>query len=240
MVQITKADGSHEEYSEQKVRSSLVRAGADEATITSILNDINTQVFEGMSTQDIYSLIYQKLKQNNHHLIAHYNLKQAIMKLGPTGFPFEKFVAGVLREYGYMTETNVMIQGTCVMHEVDVLAEKDGKRIMIEAKFHNRPGTKSDVRSALYTHARFLDVKDKNNIADHWLVTNTKATHDAVSYGICMGMKIISWDKPNDFSLRHLIEKSHLHPITVLDHLSDERKRQLLEEGIVFVKDLKE
>ena len=240
MVQVTKADGSREDYSEQKVRSSLMRAGAGEHIIKEIVEEINREVNDGMSTQDIYSLIYNHLRDKDQILVSRYNLKSAIMELGPTGYPFEKFFAGVLQQYGYTAETNVILQGSCVTHEIDILAEKDGKRIMIEAKFHNHPGTKSDIRATLYTHARFLDVKEKNDFDEHWLVTNTKATHDAVSYGLCRGMKVISWDKPDGFSLRHLIEKSRLHPITALEHLSEDRKRELLEKGIVFVKDMKE
>lgn len=161
------------------------------------------------------------------------------MELGPTGYPFEKFFAGILEQYGYKTQTNVMIKGTCVMHEVDILAKKDGCTIYIESKFHNGSGTKSDVRDALYTHARFLDIKKGEGCEEHWLVTNTKATHDAVVYGTCIGMKVISWNKPDDFSVRHLIEKSNLHPLTALPNLSTAEKQNLLSEGIVFAKDYK-
>jgi hypothetical protein len=240
MTKIIKADGSAEEYDDQKIRSSLIRAGVDTPIINDILNEINTHTYEGMSTQDIYTMVYDQLKNKNNQFVSRYNLKRAIMELGPTGFPFERFFAGVLSEYGYKTETNVVMRGKCVMHEIDIVAEKEEKRIMIEVKFHNRPGTKSDVRSALYTHARFLDVCEQGKFNEHWLVTNTKATSDAIQYGLCMNMKIISWDRPKDFSIRSLVEKSRLHPITALEHLSADRKRQLLEEGVVFAKDVKE
>ena len=239
MVQVTKADGTKQPYNQDNVRSSLTRAGVDDKTIAEILNSIDEKLFEGISTQEIYSFIHGELERRDGQLASRYNLKKAIMALGPTGYPFEKFFAGILKEYGYKTQTNLILDGSCVQHEIDILAEKDGKRIVIESKFHNRAGTKSDVRSVLYTHARFLDVKDRNSIDEHWLVTNTKATHDAVQYGKCNNMRIISWDKPKDFSVRYLIEKSHLHPITALEHLSKDEVRRLLEEGTVFVKDYK-
>src|SRR3989344_2001861 len=132
MVKVQKADGSFEDYSENKVRSSLERAGADEQTIRDITEHINTKLFEGMSSQDIYGLIYQELKRKNHMLVSRYNLKRAIMELGPTGYPFEKFIAGVLNTQGYSTEVSQTVPGECVYHEIDVIAQKDGKRAMIE------------------------------------------------------------------------------------------------------------
>src|SRR3989344_2767040 len=190
MVHVTKADGTVEEYSVEKVSSSLHRAGADNATIQGILDRVNPKLYEGISTQEIYTLVFDRLREENKSsLTMRYNLKKAIMELGPTGYPFEKFFAGILEQYGYKTQTNVMIKGTCVMHEVDILAKKDGCTIYIESKFHNGSGTKSDVRDALYTHARFLDIRKEEGCEEHWLVTNTKATHDAVVYGTCIGMK---------------------------------------------------
>ena len=240
MVKVQKADGSVEDYSEYKVRSSLERAGADEQTIRDITGHINTKLFEGISSQDIYMLIYNELKRKNHMLVSRYNLKRAIMELGPTGYPFEKFIAGVLNTQGYSTEVSQMVPGECVYHEIDVIAKKDGKRMMIECKFHNRPGTKSKIQTILYTYARFMDVSMHNEFHEAWLVTNTKVTQEVIEYAKCKGLTVIAWVYPHHMSLRKLVEDSNLHPITALDHLSTERKRQLLEEGVVFVKDMKE
>ncbi|MCR4263241.1 MAG: restriction endonuclease [Candidatus Roizmanbacteria bacterium] len=240
MVKVEKADGSFEDYSEEKVRTSLLRAGADDQTIKDITEHINTKLFEGISSQDIYALIYGELKRKNHMLVSRYNLKRAIMELGPTGYPFEKFVAGVLQTQGYTTQVSQTIPGECVYHEVDVVAVKDGKRSMIECKFHNHPGTKSKVQTILYTYARYMDVSMHNEFHDAWLVTNTKVTQEVIEYAKCKGLTVIAWDYPNHMSLRKLVEDSNLHPITALDHLSHERKRKLLEQGVVFAKDLKD
>ncbi len=43
-----------------------------------------------------------------------YHLKNAIMELGPTAFPFEKFIAGILEAEGYQTLTDQIVQGNCV------------------------------------------------------------------------------------------------------------------------------
>ena len=126
----------------------------------------------------------------------------------------------------------------CIRHEVDIVAEKNDKISMIETKFHNNLGTRSEVQTALYTYARFLDVKDKCGFSDAWIVTNTKTTQDANTYAECMGMKIISWSYPKQGSLRELIEKTKLHPITMLTSLSSGIKMDLLKEHIVMCKDL--
>lgn len=238
MVKVRKADGRLEDYSETKVRESLKRAGADDDLINDIVKHVETELHEGISTEEIYSHIFDILKGKSSHLVARYNLKQAIMELGPSGYPFEKFVAGILETQGYKTQVARTVPGECVYHEVDVIAEKDGKRIMIECKFHNAPGTKSKIQTILYTYARFMDVSMHHEFADAWLVTNTKVTSEVVDYAKCKGLKVIAWDYPNDMSLRKLIEDSDLHPITADPNLSAPRKIELLNQGIVFMKDL--
>src|SRR5207247_2276596 len=98
----------------------------------------------------------------------------------------------------------------------------------IEAKFHNSPGTRSEVHVALYTKARFDDIKIKNTITETWIVTNTKTTIDVNTYAQCVGMKIISWGYPEGEGLRDLIEKAHLYPVTMLTSLNQNHKMTLL------------
>jgi hypothetical protein len=134
----------------------------------------------------------------------------------------------------------------CVTHEVDVTAQKDNRHIMVECKFHNQPGVKSDVKVALYVQARFEDVAKKwqqepshgQRFHEAWLVTNTKLTTDAIRYASCVGMTAIGWRFPEDNSLEHLIEQFNLHPLTCLTSLSDTRKQSLLSQGVVLCKEL--
>jgi len=238
MVKVRKASGELEDFSEHKVRTSLKRAGASDDVIDEIIDHIKPELYEGIPTEHIYNHIFDILKNKRSHLVTRYNLKHAIMELGPSGYPFEKFVAGVLAEHGYTTSYNQIMQGECVTHEIDVVAAKDGKKIMIECKFHNRPGTKSNIKTILYTYARFLDVGKKNDCGEAWLVTNTKVTSDVIDYSRCRGMGVLSWDYPEDMSLRYLVESSNLHPITALESLSNQTKQKLLNQGVVFVKDI--
>lgn len=239
MITVVKASGEKEPFSEKKVLDSIGRAGINPQIKNMVLSHVKSKLYDNIPTSQIYHHIVEFLdKSETPYAKARYGLKEAIMNLGPTGYPFEDYIADLLASEGYLTRTRNILSGKCITHEIDVIAEKENKKVMIEAKFHNRSGTRTDVGDALYTKARFDDVKDKNNFDQVWLVTNTKVTQDAIDYAICVGMKILSWDYPNESSLRDLIEKSRLHPITVLNTLSHAQKQQLFENHVVLCKDI--
>ena len=140
----------------------------------------------------------------------------------------------------------MIVEGNCVNHETDVVAQKGEKHFMVECKFPNQPGVKSDVKIPLYIYARFLDVEKKSKaIQGHgekfhqgWLVTNTRFTKDAIQYGSCVGLHLLGWDYPQKESLNELIDASGLHPITSLTTLTKTETQQLLEKRIVLCKEL--
>ncbi|MCL4418273.1 MAG: restriction endonuclease [Actinobacteria bacterium] len=168
------------------------------------------------------------------------------MKLGPTGYLFEKYIARIFQEYGYTTEVGRIVIGHCVNHEVDVIAIQNNRHFMIECKYHNEPGTRSDVKIALYIYARFLDVerawklKEGHESMFHqaWLVTNTKCTSDAIRYASCMNMRIIAWNYPKEGSLEYLIENKYLYPITILPALQTIDIVKLNSSGVLLAKEL--
>lgn len=241
MVTVIKANGLKEQFDENKLMASIKRAHIPEPLQDEALNHIRSKLYEGISTGEIYQHIIEFLDQSEHPYIkSRYSLKEAIMMLGPTGYPFEDFVARILEAAGYTTQVRQVLSGKCVSHEVDVIAEKNGETAMIEVKFHNNPGIRSEVQVALYTHARFQDVKDRNNLQKAWIVTNTKTTIDVNTYAACVGMRVISWSYPEGESLRDLIEKSGLHPVTMLTSLSQSNKMKLLENHIVLCKEIQE
>lgn len=241
MVTVIKANGLKEKFDEDKLMASIKRARIPGPLQQEALNHIRSKLYEGISTGEIYQHILEFLDQSEHPYIkSRYSLKEAIMMLGPTGYPFEDFVARMLETAGYTTKVRQVLSGKCVSHEVDVIAERDGMTSMIEVKFHNNPGVRSEVQVALYTHARFQDVKERNNIDKAWIVTNTKTTVDANTYSQCVGMRVISWSFPEGQSLRDLIEESGLHPVTMLTSLSQANKAKLLENHIVLCKEVLE
>lgn len=238
MTYVIKANGEREPFSEDKLRFSIQRAGIKDNLEEKVVSNIKSKLYNNIHTSEIYSEILNSLGNSHTPFRSRYGLKQAVMSLGPTGFPFEDFVAEILKTQGYETEVGSILEGNCVKHEVDVIAEKEGKRIMIEAKFHNAPGIKTDLHVSLYTKSRFEDVKTKHHLDEAWIITNTKATLDAVSYAMCVGMKIISWSFPQGESLRELIEKAGIHPITQLSSLSQAQKQILMENHIVLCRDI--
>jgi hypothetical protein len=241
MLQVLKANGQKEPFDEEKVLSSIRRAGIPHGLHELVLQHVKNKIYDSIPTREIYQSILEFLENSEHpYSRAKYSLKEAIMMLGPTGYPFEDFIAEILHSLGYQTKVRQIMMGKCISHEIDVIAQKKNKTSMIEAKFHNNVGTRSEVHVSLYTNARFLDIKEKNSLDEAWLVTNTKTTTDANTYALCSGMKIISWSFPEGQSLRDLIEKSRLHPITMLTTLSHNHKVTLLNNHTVMCKDIYE
>lgn len=245
-VLITKASGEKAPFSSTKLRQSLEKAGAVSAVIDRIVSEIEAQLVDGMSTKKIYSQAFSMLRKYSKPVAGRYKTKQAILELGPSGYPFEKFIGEILKHQGYRTKVGVIIQGHCVTHEIDVEAEKDNKHFMVECKFHNRQGYKCDVKIPLYIKSRFEDVKKQwQKRKDHatkfhqgWVVTNTRFTEDAIQYGKCSGLILIGWDYPQQGSLSERINLSGLHPITCLTTLTKSEKQQLIDKMVVLCKEL--
>lgn len=240
-ILITKADGEQERFSPEKLEHSLALAGASSTMRAKILSRIIHELRPGMMTEEIYRHAFSLLREHETTPVAaRYSIKRAVFALGPSGFPFEQFLAEVLRSQGYQVRTGVNLNGRCAPHEVDVLAEKDHRRIGIEAKFHNDPGGKTDVKDALYVHARYEDLKNapekSSRVDEGWLVTNTRFTRNAIRYAQCSNLKLLGWEYPRDRGLFAMIEAGRVHPLTALTTLSDGEKRRLLDKRIVLCK----
>ncbi|MFA5669819.1 MAG: restriction endonuclease [Balneolaceae bacterium] len=239
---ITKASGEVEPFDENKLRRSLSSSGANKQVVDHILRSVNGILYDGITTQKIYKEAFRLLKNHSYGSAGRYKLKEALLELGPTGHPFEKFVGELLNRMGYKTKVGVVVEGDCVSHEIDVIAEKDNEHFMIECKFHNRKGHTCNVKVPLYIHSRFLDVKTKwSSLPNHkhknhqgWVVTNTRFTSDALQYGNCVGLKMLSWDYPKREGLKDLIDRVNLHPITSLSTISKKVKKQLLDSDVIF------
>lgn len=236
---ITKADGLKVPFNKNVYQASLQRVGLSVTEAKEISNQIYQDLYPEISSKNIYLKTQKLLKQKDNLLAARYSLKTAIMNLGPTGFFFERYMAAVLAAYGYKTKYDQILKGQCTSHEVDIVAEKDGKKFMIECKYHNRHGLRSDLHVALYTYARFLDLKEKHHFSEPVLITNTLCTAQAVSYAGCVGLKIIGWHYPfGQESLEHYIESKKLYPVTVLTGGNNSLNDKCREENVVLIQDL--
>lgn len=244
-IHIIKADGERELFDPAKLEHSLQLAGASSTIRARVLAHVIKEIKDGMRTEDIYAHAFDLLKREEDvPVAARYSTKRAIFQLGPSGFPFEQFLAEVFRAHGWHTRTGVALTGRCAPHEVDVLAEKGGKRIGIEAKFHNEPSGKTDIKDALYVFARYDDLRrapEKSSRVDEgWLVTNTVFTRNAIRYAQCSGLKLLGWDYPRSRGLLQMIESAKVHPLTCLTTLSDSEKHRFLDKKIVLCKDVQQ
>ena len=235
-VKVLKADGRVEPFSRRKLVNSIVRCGLSDYEASRVASIVAQELPNEVSTLDIARKVEEVLRVENPLCALRYSLRRAIMRLGPEGYPFEKYVARILRTLGYSTWINVVLEGRCVKHEVDVVAEKGGQRYMVECKYHNSPGSKVDVKVVLYVHSRLLDLEDFFDNA--WIFTNTKLTADAATYVECRGLLATAWGYPQGAGIEELIEKAGVYPITVLPTLKEEARRKLLRNGIVTVGEL--
>jgi hypothetical protein len=242
---VTKADGTIEKFDPAKLERSLRRSGADVAEATAVLTEVERRMQPNMTTRDIYTNAFQILKELGGPIATRYTLRNAILELGPTGFPFEDFMARLFQYQGYKTLVRQNLQGGCALHEIDVVGHKDDKSFIGEVKFHRDPGYKTDLQVALYSYARFLDLQDSKVCAEDIcgintlkIITNTKFTTALIEYSLCKGIELHSWGYPNgEESIEALVEKHRMYPITILSNLSAHQKMLLMQRGIVLCRD---
>lgn len=244
-IEVIKSSGEKMKFSLEKLRASLNRSGADKKTVDQIIDKVRDELYQGISTKEIYNRAFALLKKKKSYFASKYKLKKAIYELGPTGFPFENFIATIFKYSGYNTEIGKILQGKCVTHEIDVVANKNGSTTIVECKFHNEEGRNCNVKVPLYIAARFKDVKDywdskphKTELNSGWVVTNTRFTENALQYGKCIGLKLLSWDYPKEDALKDIIDRLGLYPITVSTLLTNREKQFLLTRDIVLCRDL--
>jgi hypothetical protein len=234
---VLKASGEKERFDPTKLMRTCLRAGASQEISEEVVEEIEKNIYDGISTKEILKRTLRLLRRKHPGVASRYDLKRAIMSLGPTGFPFEKFFAEVLQNYGYETEVGKILKGKCVEHEIDIIAKKGSKNFMIECKYHNESGIYTGLKVALYTYARFLDLGDEFDIDTPWLVCNTKLTHEAVKYAQCRGIKITSWKYPGNWSLERMVEEKKLYPITILKSIKRYEKGMLMQANLMLIKD---
>ncbi len=235
-------------FSREKFERSLSRSGADTETISEIAEEIESWLSEGTTTAQIYGRAFKLLRSKRRSMAARYSLKKAIMELGPSGYPFEQFMGQVFKYKGFKVEVGQEVQGQCVMHEVDVIATDGHHQHLVECKYYNSPGKFANVKVPLYIRSRVNDIiarrktlSEFNGLQYHgWVATNTRFTSDALAFGECSGLNLMSWDHPHNNALKDHIERYRIFPITVLTRLTKSEKRVLLDADILLCNQLLE
>lgn len=245
-MKIKKYSGEIVEFDKEKLIKSLMNAGSERGVAEQILFEITPQLHEGITSKKIARLAFQKLKSRSKAIAARYNLKSGLIALGPAGFYFEKFIARLFELQGFQTRSNVFLDGSCVSHELDVVIKKDNHLAMVECKFHSGQENKSDVKVPMYILSRFNDLNQNQyrffetdeQLTKCWIVTNNKFTSEAIKFGECSGIQMLSWDYPNGKSLKNLTQEFRLYPITCLTTLTAAEKELLLLQDVLTVYDL--
>lgn len=243
---VKKASGESQPFNRSKLEESLRRSGATEIDIELVVNEMVEWLHEGVTTKMIYTKAFTLLRKKKKGLAARYSLKKALMELGPTGFPFEHFIGQIFKHEGFSVEVGQIVQGVCVQHEMDVIATRSNVQRLAECKFHNEAGKVSSVQIPLYVRSRMDDIIKKrktlpeyaNFTFEGWLFTNTRFTVDAENYGKCAGLHLVSWDYPAGKSLKEIIERERLFPISILTELSKSEKQVLMDKGVVLCRQI--
>ncbi|MCG2610683.1 ATP cone domain-containing protein [Flavobacterium sp. SM15] len=245
-MKVIKQSGDIVHFDREKLRNSLQLSGAKSEKIDDILNIIEREIYDGMPTRKIYKMAFQLLKKTSKVHAARYNLKAAVQALGPAGFFFEKYIALLFRTEDFATKTNVILNGKCVSHEIDVMVKKAGAIAMVECKFHSTNDIKSDVKIPMYILSRYNDLRGKTHsvfsqddtISKCWVITNNRFTSEAIQFGTCSNLKMVSWDFPAKECLKYKIEENGLYPVTCLTTLTQYEKEKLLIREVLLASDL--
>ena len=240
-ILIRKASGDDEYFNVKKLERSLHNAGAEELIIWKIVEDIQNWIYSGVTTKQIYSRAFKILRRDRTHAAMRYKLKEAIIALGPTGYPFEQFIGQLFEYQNYEIEVGVVVDGYSITHEMDVIATKDQLQNLVECKYHKDQGKHVNIQVPLYVHSRVNDIvrkrkempEFKNLSYKAWVVTNTRFSEDSIQYGKCNDLQLLAWDYPQNKGLKHLVESMKLYPITILHKLTKKGKQLLIKRGIV-------
>lgn len=245
-MQIVKSTGEKTEYDPDKIRRTIERTGADRSVADRVVERTSRRVRSGMTTKEIYKMVRRELKKEGRAVAQRYGLRSALLKMGPAGFKFEKYVSSILNAYQYDAHVPEQeFSGLCVNHELDVVAEKDGRRIFIEAKFRNKFGDSVNLKDTMATWARYVDLCGGAkagkcpNFDEAWIVTNGRFSDRALQFGTCKGMHMVGWSEP-EHSLARMVDHASLYPITVLDNVRQWELDKLADKNIMLCREVAE
>jgi len=240
---VIKFNGERELFSAKKVYQSARRVGASKKFAEEISQKIKRKTYPDIKTSKIFRLVKSLLRQETPVAALRFNLKEGIKKLGPTGFPFEKYIGEIFSRNGFNVRLNQHPFGFCCRYEIDFLAKNNNLLYVGECKYRNLPGGKVHSGIALANYARFLDLKRGNFFAKKFkvksiLVTNRKFTSKAVKYSNCVGVELLGWNYPRKKGLEYLIDSQKLYPITILPSLKKYLAEIFASKKIMLAKDL--
>jgi hypothetical protein len=239
---IRKRSQNHETFDVKKFKRSLLRSGLNEGMCNELISRIDPKKSCYKSTSSLFRATRSAIYTKNKKLAAHYSLKKSIFDLGPTGYPFEHLCAELFSVKGFKTQVSVTKKGKFVSHEIDVVASRTDLTIFCECKFHRSNNHKNDIKLPLYVHSRYLDLEQagKYGKIQYAIMTNTNFSKDAIKYSEGVGLILFSPDYPDKDTFYDLMKKYNVYPVTILKNLKKREAKQLIDNGVIVVKQLKD
>ncbi|MBU0546565.1 MAG: hypothetical protein ABH876_00445 [Patescibacteria group bacterium] len=245
-IYVVNLQGQKEPFSFHKVYRSARRVGASRILAEQIAQSVAKDVYSGIKTIDIFKIVKRELFKKEPQVGLKFDLKNSLKRLGPSGFPFEKYVGAILKKRGFHVQLNQYIPGHCCSYEIDFIAKKEDVLYIGECKYRNNPGDRIHLDIALANHARFLDIQNGNFFKKlnkkikikSIIITNTKLTSQAIKYSKCVGVDCLGWNYPKNHGLENIIDSQKLYPITILPSLKNYMVEIFNEKNIILVEDL--
>jgi Holliday junction resolvase-like predicted endonuclease len=245
-VYVTKADGSKQLYDREKIVQTSLRLGADRTLAEQIARRLELKLYEGIPTRRILQLVFSYMRKTKPAVVHLFDLRRGISFMEPKP-EFEMFVRALLTYSGYTVQPNRVLRGLCGEHEVDAIAEKDGLTYFVEAKHHEAYHAFTGLDESRIARAILEDVTEGYirgttdiKIDSAIIVTNTKYSDHAATYGACRGIIQIGWATPIGSGVRDTVMAHRLYPLSCIRGLSEETRMRLVGLGIVLVRQLLE
>ena len=218
--------------------------GASQETAEAIADEIESKLYNGISTRRILQMIYSRLKKHKPVMKLQIDLRRSLSLLRSAP-DFERFIQLLLREHGYEVTPNQIIRGRCVEHEVDAVARKNGRTCIVEVKHHYRYHTPTSLDVSRISRAVYEDLTEGHELGLNSLkvdyamiVCNTKLSDHAKRYADCRGIRHLGWNTPKNLDLQTMILQKKLYPVTLLKGLNTEIRNNLAVNGVLLLKQL--
>ncbi|MDP3955286.1 MAG: restriction endonuclease [bacterium] len=237
-ISVTKYDGTKQTYDQEKVVNSLIRSGVVKEEVARILAEIETQLYDGIPTSKLYEIVNSSLDKSDFIRGPHlYRLREILAEMD--SIDFEKFVQKILETEGYTCRWNTIIKGLCIEHQVDLIAQKEGKTYFVEVKHHTNFHRNCGLGMVVELWGRLDDLQngfkkglDKYDFAKTWLFSNTKFSEHAKKYAKAKDLILTGWRFSTLGSgLEKMVEKLREKEMGRLISINDfNNRRQMTED----------
>lgn len=242
---VKKNSQTTEKFSQKKFFQSLEKIDIPKKAQKNLLQKINKDCNQDLvSSNKIQRVTKKSLEKIDKLSSLKYSLKKDLLDLGPDGFSFERYMACVFEKLNYETLLNQTRKGKHVTHEIDIMFKKKNEKKFnySECKFRNKSYYKNGIKTALYVHSRYLDIKNgpEKNCKKYWLISNTRFSKDALKYGKGVGLGLLSPYGPEGESILDMVMQTRCFPISSLCSLSKKDIKYLLSVEITNIFDLRD